>query len=65
LISSVFNEFVVFFAELELRQRMGVRHCVLGVMVLAACVVVLTNGLPPEKWVSPKEARAAGNIYKL
>ncbi len=43
---------------------MGVRHCVLGV-VLAACVVVLANALPQEKWVSPKEARAAGNIYKL
>jgi hypothetical protein len=55
---------LLFFAELELKQRMGVRHCVLGV-VLAACVVVLANGLPPEKWVSPKEARAAGNIYKL
>jgi hypothetical protein len=40
---------------------MGVRHCVLAV-VLAACVVVLTNGLPHEKWVSPKEAKAAGNI---
>jgi hypothetical protein len=41
---------------------MGVRRCVLGVMVLAACVVVLANGLPQEKWVSPKEAKAAGNI---
>jgi hypothetical protein len=44
---------------------MGVRHCVLGVVVLAACVVVMANGLPQEKWVAPKEARAAGNIYKL
>jgi hypothetical protein len=51
-----------FIAELELKQRMGVRHYVLGVVLAAACVVVLANGLPQEKWVSPKEARAAGNI---